>query len=195
MRCLTGAILALTMMMGACGSGSSTQVATGAARTSTPSISSPPPEPILGTWRMEYTCDKFVRAFKDTGIGDLAARWLVGFGIQQGRVDQVANGMDQCEGAKRFQRTQIFHPNGYLLRYQNEKLVDDCRCYELIDGHTLVVLGDPGDPDISLSYRIDDGTLTFQAAIPDQCSSAKCEDQFAFAVGQYALGPWHRVDS
>jgi hypothetical protein len=142
---------------------------------------------------MEYTCEKLVRAFEHAGIGKLAAGALVALRMQQTSVRRLATSADLCEGAEQIQRTQIFHPTGHLLRYQGKKLIDECLCYELIGSHTFVVLGDAGDPDISLSYRIDSGRLTFQAVMPDQCSSARCRDQFAFAVGQYAVGSWKRV--
>ena len=65
---------------------------------------------------------------------------------------------------------------------------------KLVGKRTFVVLGDPGDPDIPLAYQIDGESLTFDALMPDRCSSATCRDQFAFAVSQYAVGTWQRVD-
>ena len=53
---------------------------------------------------------------------------------------------------------------------KKEEIIDDCRCCKLIGSHTFVVLGDPGDPDMLLQYRIDGETLTFDAVMPDQCS-------------------------
>ena len=151
-------------------------------------------EQILGTWRSEYTCEEFVQGFQRAGIGDLAARWLVNDGLQKGPVHQLANGGHPCRGAVRFQRTHTFLPDGYLRTYQGQTLADDCRCYDLIDSHTFVV---PGDrklaPDITLQYRIDGGTLTFDAVIPDACSSVKCRGHFAWAIGNYAVSTWHRA--
>jgi len=192
MKCSIRVILALTMLA-ACTSGRSNQLPTRPVVTPTSSISSPPPEPILGTWRSVYTCERFVRAFERAGVGELAAKGLVAFRMQHGPVARLASSSDVCAGAKNIQRTQIFHPNGYLLRYQGKEVADKCRCYELIGGHTFIVLGDPGEPDMTLHYQIDAGTLTFQVVTPDQCFSARCRDQFAFAVGQYAVGPWQRV--
>jgi hypothetical protein len=194
MRRSIGVVLSLTMVTVACGSGGSTQRDTDPADVSVAPTTSLAPEPILGTWRMEYTCEAFVRAFERAGIGQLAFEQLVGFRMQEGPADRLANAGDPCEGARHFQRTQIFHPNGYLIRYQDERLVDDCRCYELVDDHTFVLLGDPGDPDITLHYRIDGRTLTFEPVTPDRCSSDRCLSSLGFAVGQYALGPWHRVE-
>ena len=192
MKAPIGMTLAVTMMAAACGSGGSAPPATAAAQTPASSIDTSPPEPILGTWRMEYTCEGIVQALQRAGVGEFAANYLAPQRTQQGPADPLGSA-HRCAGAEDFQRTQVFHPNGYLLRYQGEKLVDDCRCYQLIGKHTYVVLGDPGDPDIPLRYRIDGETLTFDAVMPDQCSSANCRDQFAFAVYQYAVGRWQRV--
>jgi hypothetical protein len=173
-----------------------TSPTTAPAQTPTSSISSSPPEAILGTWRSEYTCEALVQAFDRAGVGELAARSLVALGMQLGPVDKLASSPDLCAGAKDIQRTHTFEENGNLLTYQGENLVDDCRCYRLIGGHTFVVFGDLGvDPDMPLDYRIDGETLTFDAVRSDQCSSADCRDQFAFAVGQYMVGPWHHVGS
>lgn len=193
-----GTILLLAMAAAACGSGGSTSLATDAVPTSTPSVSTPPPEPvggppepILGTWRMQYTCEKSVQAFDHAGIGKLASQELVGMRIQQ---DQLASSSHPCDGANKVERTVIFRPNGYLIRYQGDKVVDDCRCYQLIAGHTFVVPGEGNAPDIALRYRIDGDTLTFDAHMPDLCSTTRCRHQFAFAVAQYAVGAWRRVD-
>lgn len=195
MRHSIGTILALTVITAACGSGGSVQNTTTAAQTPASSTSSSAPEPILGTWQSEYTCEKFVQTLERAGVGDFAAQYLVNLRMQKGPVDRLANGADLCAGAKDLQRKQVFQPNGYLIHYQGKKVADDCRCYQLIGRHTFVVLGDPGDPDIPLRYRIDDETLTFDAVMPDQCSSMNCRDQFAFAVSLYAVGTWRRVGS
>ena len=57
-------------------------------------------------------------------IGDLAARWLVNIGMQQGPVHRLAKRANLCQGAEHFQRTHVFQPNGYLRTYQGEKLAD-----------------------------------------------------------------------
>ena len=74
-------------------------------------------------------------------------------------------------------------------------MVDDCRCYLVVDDHTFVSRGEPDEPEVPLQYRIDAeaGTLTFEAIPPDPCS-AKCQDGYAFAIGQFAIGVWHRVN-
>ena len=92
------------------------------------------------------------------------------------------------------QRTHTFLPDGYLRTYQGQTLADSCRCYDLIDSHTFVVPGDKRlAPDITLQYRIDAGTLTFGAVIPEACSSVKCRGHFAWAIGNYAVGTWYRA--
>jgi len=187
-----GAILAMTVLAVSCAAGGSAQL-TGP-QTAASSVGGPP-EPILGTWRMEYTCEKLVRALTQVTLGDLARQTLVDVGLQKGPVDPAVGNADLCVGAKRFERTHVFRPNGYLTNYQNTTVADDCRCYMLVDDHTFVVLGDPGEPDIPLQYRIDGGTLTFEAVLPDQCTSATCRGGYAFAIAQYALGPWHRANA
>ena len=189
-----GVILVLALAAAACGSAGSIQPTTAPSSASSPSISVPPPEPILGAWRLEYTCEKILKAFQRAGIGELAAQGLVGMGVQSGPVGQLASSPDPCAGATTSERTVIFRPNGYLLRYQGEKQVDDCRCYQLLGGHTFVVPGEGGDPDITLQYRIKGTKLTFEAVMPDQCSSARCLSQFAYAVAQYAVSSWQRVN-
>ncbi len=188
-----GVLLALTMLAAACSSGGATQPSVSSTETSSAPVSTPPLEPILATWRSEYTCEKFVRAFEKAGISELTPQWLVNFGIPEGPADRLRGITNMCEGATRFQRTHIFRPNGYLLNYQDKKLVDDCRCYMLVGDRTFVSLGDPGDPDVTLHYVIDGDILTFDVVMPDQCTTATCLDAVAFSVGQYALGPWQRV--
>jgi hypothetical protein len=190
-----GVVVTMTMMMAACGSsGGSDQLQANPTRTSAAAISSTPPEPILGTWRTAYICETVLRALELTGVGEFTAQGLIGLGIQHGPVDRLASSPDPCEGAKKVEFKVIFQPNGYLLTYRDEKLVNDCRCYQLIDSDTFVVLGDAGDPDITLRYRIDDQTLTFDAVRPDPCTSLKCRGQFFYAVASYAVSPWQRVD-
>ena len=150
-------------------------------------------ESILGTWRSEIRCEEFVQAFQRAGIGELAARWLVNDGLQPGPVHRLAKRADLCQGAEHFQRTHIFQPNGYLQTYQDDRLADSCRCYRLIDGHTFVVPEPKKWPDITLQYRIEAGTLMFDPVMPDQCSSVQCRGRYAWAVGNYAIGPWLRV--
>jgi len=149
---------------------------------------------ILGTWRSEYSCEEFVQGFQRAGIGDLAARWLVNIGMQQGPVHRLATRANLCQGAEHFQRTHVFQPNGYLRTYQGEKLADSCRCYRLIDGHTFLVGADRRwAPDVTLQYRIEAGTLTIHAVMPNPCSSVQCRGHFAWAVANYAVGRWLRV--
>jgi hypothetical protein len=151
------------------------------------------PESILGTWRSQITCEEFVRRFEDAGVGDLSARWLVNDRLQPGPIHELASRADLCRGAKQFQRMHVFLPEGNLRTYQGQKLADGCRCYELIDGHTFVVLGSHGEPIMSLEYQIDGDTLTFDAVMPDPCSSVKCRGRYAWALGNYAVSTWHRA--
>jgi hypothetical protein len=152
-----------------------------------------PASQILGNWRTGYTCEGLVRAFERAGIGELAPWGLVRIGLQEGPVARLESSGNVCESADRFVRTHLFRSNGYLLNRQDGVVADDCRCYVLVDDRTLVVVGGPGSPDIALRYRIGAGSLSFEAVMPDQCSSATCRGQFAFAVSQYAVGPWQRV--
>ena len=82
-----GAILVVAMMTAACESGSSTPTSGGAATMPTSSIGSLAPEPILGTWRQEYTCEKFLRAFTRAGLGELGPQAIVDFHLQEGPVE------------------------------------------------------------------------------------------------------------
>lgn len=190
-----GAILVVAMMTAACESGSSTPPSGGAATTPTSSIGSLAPEPILGTWRQEYTCEKFLRAFTRAGLGELGPQAIVDYHLQEGPVEAGTGSAGLCDGAREFQRTHLFREGGYLTNYQGDRVVDDCRCYMVVDDHTFVALGEPDEPEIPLRYRIDAdaGTLTFEAAPPDPCS-ARCQSEYAFAIGQFAVGVWHRVN-
>jgi hypothetical protein len=149
-----------------------------------------PSELILGTWKMQYTCSKIVQAFDQAGIGEFVPEHLVGMRIQR---NGLASSSDPCKGAQAVERTVLFLPDGRLRRYQGDKVVDDCSCYQLVAGHTFVVPGDGKAPDIVLRYQIVGDVLTFDAVMPHQCS-AICRHQFAFAVVQYAVGPWQRVN-
>ena len=157
------------------------------------SVGSLTPEPILGTWRQDYTCEKFLQALLARVSGSSRPRrsWI----STSKRIRCNRRVVQALRRANEFQRTHVLKPNGYLTNYRGDRVVDDCRCYMLVDDHTFVVLGDPGDPDIPLQYRIDAdaGTLTFEAVPPDPCSE-KCQRGYAFAIGQFAIGVWHRVN-
>jgi hypothetical protein len=173
----------------------------------TPSLQSPPPDPlqtdapalgdlqqqaILGSWQSEYRCQDLVHAYERSGVGRSAPGALVDFHMLKGPPDRLVNGPNLCDGARRIQRTHVFEPNGLVLNYQGSTVVDECTCFTLVGNHTLVNQADPGYPDISLHYAIVGDTLTFDVLVPHPCS-ARCEDQVQTMVGQYALGPWHRV--
>lgn len=183
-----GVFLAITIVATACKSGSSSQPQPGSSQDAVPSITSPAPA-IEATWRRDYTCEDLVRAFESVGVGEHAPDALVGLHMVE---ESAAGSENPCKEAVEVQLTHVFRPNGYLLDYLGTKLVDDCHCYSLIGDDTFVVLGDSGDPDISLHYVIDGDTLTFDVVLPDPCS-AKCQDQVAFTVASYAVGPWNRV--
>ncbi len=189
---LAATFIALTILATSCASSSgSTAPAVSINQGSVPPIASTQPEPILGTWRMTFTCDAVVRAYDDAGVADAAPKTLVGLHMQGGPPGRLAASADICQGAKQVTRTIIFRSNGYLLAYQGDKQVDDCRCYVLLDDHTFVALGDAVD--VSLGYRIEGDTLTFDVVIPDQCSTTQCRDAVAYAAAAYGLGPWQRV--
>jgi hypothetical protein len=187
-----GLLIAITMGTVDCGSSGSTLQPPSTSQAPATSASGAPTEPILGTWRMEYTCEELVRAYKQYGLADQLPVALAAFDVHKSSTDQRLGRI--CAGAKHFQRTHYFRPNGYLINYQGKQIVDDCHCYQLVDNHTFVLLGDPGDPDVSLLYRLDGDTLTFDVVKADQCESSKCRGQVAFAIYQYALGPWQRVN-
>jgi hypothetical protein len=195
------ALVAFTVATAACVSSGSTSSVPSTSQLPTTSVGSVPIEPILGTWRMKYTCEAFVRAYTRYGIPDQLATGamnaLAAFGGHESSGDQTAPKI--CEDAKQYRRTHYFRPNGYLINYQGKQIVDDCHCYQLLDDHTFVSLGGPGDAidptDVSLRYTVEDDRLTFHVVVPDPCTTMKCRSGVAFAVYQYALGPWHRVTS
>jgi hypothetical protein len=181
----------------ACVSSSQTPSPGRALQTPRASVTGSPTEPILGTWRMEYTCEAFVRAYERYGIADQLETGAMGalaafFDVHTSPTGQTIE--KTCDGARAYQITHYFRPNGYLIDYVGKQITDDCHCYELLDNHTFVSLGnDPGSMDVSLHYTIVGDTLTFHVVVPDQCSIAKCRGGIAYNVFQYALGPWHRV--
>lgn len=149
-------------------------------------------QPILGSWQSEYVCQDLVKAYEHAGVGRFAPRALGELHMLKGAADRLAGDPNLCNGARRIQRTHVFEPNGNVLNYQGSTVVDECWCYTLVGDHTLVNHADPGYPDISLHYEIDGDTLSFDVLVPDPCS-ARCRDQVQTMVGQYAVGPWHRV--
>jgi hypothetical protein len=86
-----------------------------------------------------------------------------------------------------------FSPDGYLRRIQEGRVVDDCRCYRLIGNNVFVSPGDFRAPNITLRYQLETDLLSFEAVRPGSCSSPVCRQAFATAVGQYAVGTWHRL--
>ena len=147
---------------------------------------------ILGSWQSDYVCQDLVQAYDRAAVGAFAPRALVTLHMVKGPPDRLAGDPHLCDGAVKIQRTHVFEPNGHVLNYQGSAVVDECGCYVLVGDHTLVNLADPGYPDISLHYTIDGDTLTFDVLVPQPCPT-RCKDQVQTMVGQYALGPWHRV--
>ena len=147
---------------------------------------------ILGSWQSEYVCQDLVQAYQDAGVGRFAPRALGELHMLTGAAGRLPGDPNLCDGAQTIQRTHVFEPNGNVLNYQGSKVVDECTCFTLVVDHTLVNHADPGYPDISLHYEIVGDSLTFDVLVPHPCS-ARCEDQVQTMVGQYALGPWHRV--
>jgi hypothetical protein len=157
-----------------------------------PSLGDPTQQAILGSWQSEYVCQDLVQAYRHAGVGRFAPRVLGELRMLKGTAHRLAGDPNLCNGARRIQRTHVFEPNGNVLNYQGSTVVDECTCFTLVGDHTLVNHADPGYPDISLHYEIVGDTLTFDVLVPDPCS-ARCKDQVQTMVGQYALGPWHRV--
>jgi len=147
---------------------------------------------ILGSWQSEYICQDLVHAYEQAGVGRFAPRALGELNMLKGAADRPAGDPHLCQGARRIQRTHVFEPNGAVLNYQGSAVVDECTCFTLVGDHTFVNLADPGYPDISLSYEISGDMLTFDVMVPHPCGP-RCEDQVQTVVGQYAVGPWHRV--
>lgn len=161
-------------------------------QTDASSLGDPAQQAILGSWQSEYVCQDLVRAYRRAGVGAFVPGVLVTLHMVKGPPDRLAGDPNLCDGAVRIQRTHVFKPRGNVLNYQGSTVVDECTCFTLVGDHTLVNHADPGYPDVSLHYEIDGDTLTFDVLVPDQCG-ARCEDQVQYLVGQYALGPWHRV--
>ena len=157
-----------------------------------PPLSDPTRQAILGSWQSEYVCQELVQAYDHAGVGRFAPRALGELHMLKGTTARLAGDPNLCNGARRVQRTHVFEPNGNVLNYQGSTVVDECTCFTLVGDHTLVNHADPGYPDISLHYEIVGDTLTFDVLVPDPCG-ARCKDQVQTMVGQYALGPWHRV--
>jgi hypothetical protein len=172
-----------------------------------PTLNSPPADPlqigkaalgdlqqqaILGSWQSEYVCQDLVQAYENAGVGRFAPRALGELHMVKGAADRLIGDPNLCDGARRIERTHVFEPNGNVLNYQGSTVVDECTCFTLVGDHTLVNHADPGYPDISLHYEIVGDTLTFDVVVPDTCA-ARCMDQVQTMVGQYAVGPWHRV--
>ena len=87
-----------------------------------------------------------------------------------------------------------FSPDGYLRRIQEGGVIDDCRCYRLSGSIVLVSPGDYRAPNITLRYQLETDSLSFEAVRPGPCSSLVCQQALATAVGQYAVGTWHRLN-
>ncbi len=156
------------------------------------SLSDPTQQAILGSWQSEYVCQDLVQAYKNAGVGRFAPRALGEMHMLKGTAHRLAGDPNLCNGARRIQRTHVFEPNGNILNYQGSTVADECACFTLVGDHTLFNHADPGYPDISLHYEIVGETLTFDVLVPDPCA-ARCKDQVQYLVGQYGVGPWHRV--
>jgi hypothetical protein len=128
--------LFIAIMIGTVGCvqpGSSSQPA-GTSQAPATSASSAPTEPILGTWRMENTCEALVRAYARYRVTDQLGPALATLGVDSNTTGQPAAKM--CDGAKQFQHTLNLQPNGYLIDHKGKAIQDDCHCYLLVDNHT-----------------------------------------------------------
>lgn len=151
-------------------------------------------EPILATWRREQTCEELVRAFAAAGVSRFGPKYIRLMNYRNDPVRVISQYQNLCSGTRPVERTAILRENGYFTNYEEARIVDDCHCYQLVGDHTFVLLGGDGYPDISLHYAIHGDTVRFKVQTPHPCSTNTCQDQVAFAIVQYGLGPWKRID-
>jgi predicted alpha/beta-hydrolase family hydrolase len=139
---------------------------------------------LIGDWRWVRSCDAFVRAFREVGLADLSAQWLVSARFFA-REDQI-HPDDPCEGAEETPYVYFFEESGRWGMLDDDDVLVDDRAFSVVDEDTIAF------GDVQIDYRIDADQLTFDVAIPGACDDASLADH-AWAVATFAPGTFRRV--
>jgi hypothetical protein len=169
-RAIAPPLLALSVLAAGCSSGND----------STAPVSS-----IVGTWARVNSCERFVRAFDQARLLDLAPEWLVGAGFFKSK-DQIDRA-HWCQGATEVEHSHFFTEAGGFGSYDETGAQVDDGTYELIDHHTIAF------GDVTVHFRVSGDTLRFNVVVPDQCKG-KCREDTAWAISAFYPSPFERVN-
>ena len=203
------AAVALTVVLAACGAGSSSAPASaGSGSPSAPASAAPatPATPstvssaasagtLIGSWHRAQSCQDMRAAFQRIGLAESHEDWLAGnfFGGSP-----APTGDDACAGAQGpFEHSHFFTAaGGFGSHDENGQQVDDGD-YAVIDADTLSFPSHQAEFKVGVpllvDYVVSGDTATFTVALPASCDAA-CRDGYAWATSAFASGPWARGD-
>jgi pimeloyl-ACP methyl ester carboxylesterase len=139
---------------------------------------------LIGDWRWVRSCDAFVRAFREAGLGARTRHWLVE-ARYFAREDQI-DVDNPCEGAEETPYVYFFEESGRWGVLDDDDVLVDDRDFSVVDEDTIAF------GDVEIDYRIDVDELTFDVAIPGACDDA-CREDHAWAVATFAPGTFRQI--
>jgi dienelactone hydrolase len=140
---------------------------------------------VVGDWRWVRSCEAVVDAFRQAGLADLTAPWLVS-ARYFAREDQIRPD-DPCRGAEETPYVYFFEESGRWGALDGDEVLVDDRDFSIVDEDTIAF------GDIEIDHRIDPGgTLSFEVVVPGTCDGT-CVDDHAWAVATFAPGTFRRV--
>jgi hypothetical protein len=139
---------------------------------------------LVGEWRTENVCEDQVRAFKEAGLDDLVSEWVEDY------PGQKSSDSDPCHGAKPIEHSHGFGESGSFASYDaNGQQVDD-GSYTTVDDRTFTL----GDPPVTVHYRIEGDTATFDVVIPKNCTTKRCRESAAYVTSVFFPRVYERAD-
>ncbi len=190
----TGAVVALaSFVLVACGAEGEPESDESSSPSASP-VGSPSVavDPLVGVWAWEESCQDLVTTLKEAGLSEFTGDWLVGLGFHRGPASQVADDPTPCSDAtEALHRTTEFTDSGGFIETMNGETVCDCT-YDPSGQGMFVIHGDPGDPDVTVHYRADETSVSFEVELPQPCTSATCRSQKAWAFQTFMLDNWER---
>jgi hypothetical protein len=121
----------------------------------------PTGSPLVGRWARTTTCQEYVTALRNAGLGAVAPAMLAGNGLVAGTPEQLARKTAICQGATPRLHSHFFNARGRFGSVDwKGKQVDDGP-YRIIDDRTIRI----GDAGAAFRYRMIGKRLTLQPVI------------------------------
>jgi len=154
--------------------------------------------PLVGTWTRTQDCETMLAAFKEAGLAESHADWIVGNWVGD-PADVEVDPNNLCADARPAQEhSHFFTENGRFGSYDDKGAQVDDGAYVMEDADTLsfpthsTEFGYGGD--ILVDYAVSGDLVTFEVRPPSECEDS-CLDAYAWALSAFfGPDPWRRTD-